>query len=78
MLTTKIDIKRQSPLDSLEVAPVDLVQIKPPAKKLQWVPSRYNLRTTAEDGRYIVWNNYTGAICVFNPQQRQSPLEYRL
>lgn len=72
MLTTKIDIKRHSPLDSLEVATVDLVQIKPPAKKLQWVPSRYNLRTTAEDGRYIVWNNYTGAICVFNPQQRQA------
>jgi uncharacterized protein len=71
MPATSIDIKRESPLDSLEVAPPALVQIKPAAKK-QWVPSRYNLRTTGEDGRYIVWNNYTGAICVFNPQQRQA------
>lgn len=66
------DIKRESPLDSLEVASLDLVEIKPAATKLKWVPSRYNLRTTADDGRYIVWNNYTGAICVFNAQQRQA------
>lgn len=72
MATMKIDIKTQSPLDSLEVAPLDLVQIKSPAKKLQWVPSRYNLRTTGDDGRYIVWNSYTGAISIFNPQQREA------
>ena len=72
MPATTIDIKRESPLDSLEVAPSDLVQIKPPAEKPRWAPSRYNLRTTSDDGRYIVWNNFTGAICVFNPQQRRA------
>jgi len=72
MPKTEIDIKKQSPLDSLEVAPLDLVQIKPAAEKSQWVPSRYNLRTTGEDGRYILWNSYTGAISIFNPQQKQA------
>jgi uncharacterized protein len=72
MPATTIDIKRESPLDSLEAAPLDLVQIKSAAKKLHWVGSRYNLRTTGPDGRYIVWNSYTGAICVFNPQQREA------
>ena len=71
MPKTEIDIKRVSPLDSDEVAPLDLVQIQS-APKLQWAPSRYNLRTTADDGRYIVWNSYTGAISIFNPQQRKA------
>src|SRR5215217_5789091 len=69
MPKTETDIKKESPLDSLEVAPLDLVQIES-AAKLQWTPSRYNLRTTADDGRYIVWNSFTGAISIFNPQQR--------
>jgi len=71
MSATNIDIKKVSPLDSLEPTPIDLVQIKPLATKLQWVGSRYNLRTTAEDGSYVLWNSYTGAICVIKPQQRQ-------
>jgi uncharacterized protein len=72
MPKTEIDIKKQSPLDSLDVAPLDLVQIKPAAEKSQWVPSRYNLRTTGDDGRYILWNSYTGAISIFNPEQKQA------
>jgi uncharacterized protein len=70
MSATEIDIKKVSPLDSLETAPFDLVQIKPLATKQQWKASRYNLRTTSEDGSYVLWNSYTGAICVFKPQQR--------
>lgn len=69
-MSTEIDIKRISPLDFIEPAPIDLVQIKPLAKQLQWVSSKYNLRTTSEDGSYVLWNSYTGAICVFKPQQR--------
>jgi uncharacterized protein len=70
MPATEKDIKRVSPLDSPEAAPLDLVQIKSAAKKTQWVSSRYNLRTTGHDGSYIVWNSYSGAISVFKPQQR--------
>ena len=72
MSATGIDIKRESPLDSGDSASLDLVQIKPAPKRQQWVPSRYNLRTTGEDGNYIVWNSYTGAISIFKPQQRQA------
>lgn len=67
----EIDIKRVSPLDSLEPAPLDLVQIKPIATKQQWEASKYNLRTTADDGSYVLWNSYSGAICVIKPEQRQ-------
>jgi len=70
-MPAEIDIKKVSPLDSLQSAPIDLIQIKPLATKLQWEASKYNLRTTADDGNYVLWNSYTGAICVFKPQQRQ-------
>jgi uncharacterized protein len=65
------DIKQVSPLDALETAPLDLVQIKPLATKQYWEASKYNVRTTADDGSYVLWNSYTGAISAFNPQQRQ-------
>jgi uncharacterized protein len=71
MSTSQIDVKRVSPLDLLEPAPNDLVQIKPLATKLHWEASRYNLRTTAADGSYALWNSYSGAICVIKPEQRQ-------
>ncbi len=71
MSTSGIDVKRVSPLDLLEPAPTNLVQIKPLTSKLQWEASRYNLRTTAADGSYVLWNSYTGAICVIKPQQRE-------
>ncbi|HEX7297148.1 MAG TPA: radical SAM protein [Pyrinomonadaceae bacterium] len=71
MSTSPIDVKRVSPLDLLEPAPSDLIQIKPLATKLHWEASRYNLRTTSPDGSYVLWNSYTGAICVIKPQQRE-------
>ena len=70
-MATEIDIKRVSPLDLLEPTPTELVQIKPLAAKQHWVASKYNLRTTSEDGRYVLWNSYTGAICVIKPEQRE-------
>lgn len=71
-MPTEIDIKKGSPFDSPEAAPPALVEIKPLAKKLGWVPSRYNLRTIGHDGTYIVWNSHSGAISLFNLQQRQA------
>lgn len=70
MAATQIDIRKESPLDSLEAIPLDLVHVKPVAKELHWVPSKYNLRTTGHDGSYIVWNSLTGAISVFRQEQR--------
>ena len=70
-MSAPIDIKKVSPYDVIEPAPIDLVQIRPLATKLHWVASKYNLRTTSADGSYVLWNSYSGAICVFKPQQRQ-------
>lgn len=70
MPATEIDIKKKSPLDSRDAGSPDLVEIKAAPPKLQWEPSKYNLRTTGDDGSYIVWNSYSGAISVFKPQQR--------
>lgn len=70
MSATHIDPKKQSPLDLLEEAPPDLIQIRPLDTNRQWRPSRYNLKTTGHDGSYIVWNSFTGAISVFKPPQR--------
>ena len=70
MSTRSIDVTKQSPLDAIEAAPAPLVQIQPAAKKSQWIPSKYNLRTTGGDGNYIVWNSLSGAISVFKPEQK--------
>lgn len=71
MSTTKMDVKKHSPLDTADAAPASLVQILPNPKKSEWVPSKYNLRTTGVDGSYIVWNSYSGAISVFKPEHKK-------
>lgn len=35
----------------------------------RWVPSRYNVRATARDGRLILWNTHRGSIAVFQADQ---------
>lgn len=64
-------ILNESPLDSAPAPASPLVQIKP-LDKSQWVPSRFNARTTAKDGRVIIWNTYTGSISVFEPKYREA------
>jgi uncharacterized protein len=64
------DIKQVSPYDSgTQSNPTTLVQITVPSNR--WVPSRYNSRTTAPDGRIVLWNSQTGAISVFGKEQKQ-------
>jgi uncharacterized protein len=71
MSKTTIDVTKESPLDYVDVAPTPLVQILPANKKSEWVPSKYNVRTTGDDGSYVVWNTRTGAINIFKPEQRR-------
>jgi uncharacterized protein len=42
--------------------------------KQRWIPSRYNARTVAEDGRLLLWNTLTGAISSFQPKDRDRVL----
>lgn len=70
-MTGKFDILQGSPHDLL--AP--LAPEGPAASSaLRWVPSRYNVRATAEDGRLVLWNTLSGKITVFKPEDRESVL----
>lgn len=41
----------------------------------RWVPSRYNARAVADDGRLILWNTLSGSISVFRPKDRERVVE---
>ncbi len=70
-LTSKLNILQQSPHDFL---PPEVHQ--PTATSwTHWVPSRYNVRATAEDGRLVLWNTLSGKMTVFKPEDREPVLE---
>jgi uncharacterized protein len=41
----------------------------------RWVPSRFNARTVGDDGRLILWNTLSGAVCIFEPHDRERVIE---
>ena len=56
------------PLNILQQSPHDLAPLpEAPAKPTQarWVPSRYTVRATTDDGRLILWNTLNGAMSIF-------------
>ncbi len=56
----------QSPLDESGCKPEEPEQ----AEQIQhWVPSRYNVRATTDDGRLILWNTLSTAISLFKAEQ---------
>ena len=70
-LGSKFNILQGSPHDlqappALGSAHLDAVQ--------HWVPSRYNVRATAEDGRLVLWNTLSGKITVFKSDDREMVL----
>jgi uncharacterized protein len=71
-LTAKFDILQQSPHD--QVAPPALAGPAVGAEQ-HWVPSRYNIRATAEDGRLVLWNTLSGKLTVFQPGDRVAVLD---
>lgn len=66
---------RVSPYDRGEQTPVldSLVQLRY-RPRTRWVPSRYNARTVAADGRILLWNTYTGAVTAFDARHREQAL----
>lgn len=70
-LTSKLNILQQSPHDFL---PPENPQPAAPSC-IKWVPSRYNVRATAEDGRLVLWNTLSGKMTVFKSEDRESVLE---
>src|SRR5688572_13877144 len=64
-LGNKFNILQQSPLDLLGLPPLE----GPADNSAQhWIPSWYNVRATAEDGRLVLWNTLSGKLTVFGPQ----------
>jgi uncharacterized protein len=65
-LSQKFNILQQSPHDAKPSSITSLVE-EPGGVK--WVPSRYNIRATTEDGRLVLWNTFKGSMSVFNAHQ---------
>jgi uncharacterized protein len=61
------------PLNILQQSPHDLNPERDEAlgalPNQKWVPSRYTVRATTDDGRLIVWNTLNGAMSIFKPEQ---------
>jgi len=72
-LTSKFDILKQSPHDLPAATAFEGQSTNSPTT--HWVPSRYNIRATAEDGRLVLWNTLSGKMTVFNPEDREIVLE---
>jgi uncharacterized protein len=70
-LTDKFDILQGSPHD------LNPLHLEGPssAPSQHWVPSRYNVRATAEDGRLVLWNTLSGKMTVFKPEDCAPVLE---
>ncbi len=71
-LTGKFDILQGSPHDLHSPPPEGLSRDLPSP---HWVPSRYNVRATAEDGRLVLWNTLSGKLTVFQPEDRERVLD---
>ncbi len=71
-LTGKFDILRTSPHDLLNPPAVTAAA---PSRPQRWIPSRYNIRATADDGRLVLWNSLSGKITLFDAVDRERVLE---
>ncbi|WP_437621277.1 radical SAM protein [Sorangium sp. So ce1151] len=62
----RLTILQRSPLDEQEeTTSTDVSRVAPQ----HWIPSRFNVRATDEDGRLILWNTLSQAISVFRSDQ---------
>jgi uncharacterized protein len=71
-LTSRFNILERSPHDLLAALPAEGPSSSP---SQHWVPSRYNIRATAEDGRLVLWNTLSGKITVFKAEDREAVLD---
>lgn len=71
--TGKLNVLRESPLD--HTPPETTRSSRPaevPAPPERWIPSRYNVQTTTEDGRLLLWNTFRGTMFAFRADQREA------
>jgi uncharacterized protein len=71
-LSDKLRILQQSPHDLAPDEPSPgPATASGENEPVRWVPSRYNVRSTTEDGRLVIWNSYRGTMSVFGAAQRK-------
>jgi len=66
-LASKLNVLRESPLDHLPPQPLEVSAPADSSETEHWVGSRFNVQTTTDDGRLIVWNTFRGSMSVFQP-----------
>jgi|CXWL01.1.fsa_nt_gi uncharacterized protein len=69
-LASKFDVLKTSPYDLAPCAHEPTIEPAPATTLQRWVPSRYTVRASTEDGRLVLWNTYTGTMSVFEAHQR--------
>jgi uncharacterized protein len=67
-ISGKFEILKQSPHD-FQGAPLPAPS---PTSSQHWVPSRYNIRAIAEDGRLVLWNTLSGKLTAFKAEDRET------
>lgn len=65
-MASPFNILQQSPHD---LSPAEPRTANPGPAPARWVPSRYTVRATTEDGKLILWNTFSGAMSVFEAGQ---------
>jgi uncharacterized protein len=71
-LTGRLNVLQESPLDHTPLAARSSSTNELPQLPTSWVASRYNIQTTTEDGRLILWNTFRGKMYIFRPDQRDT------
>lgn len=67
-LSEKLGVLQKSPHD---VTPSAMDGGLSFSTEQKWVPSRYNVRAVAEDGRLILWNTLSGKMTTFKAKDRE-------
>lgn len=70
-LNGKLNILQKSPLDCGPSPALGGPEVE---AQQHWVPSRYTIRATAEDGRLVLWNTMSGKITAFKATDRERVL----
>ena len=70
--STVLDVKQVSPFDVASKCSPSLIQLQPHKEAQEWVPSRFNARTTDRNGNLILWNTLSGKINTFRESQKEA------
>ena len=65
-LSSKLNVLQRSPHDSCGSKQVGITNLDLGDERIHWVPSRYNVRAMAEDGRMVLWNSLSGSMNAFD------------